>query len=81
MSTDERSLLEGLWDTFSSAVFNLYDSYGWILPALLLTTLLLGVLALVAYAMEDLPIDAEVFDGIGGIFRWTRHWWKGNRSA
>ena len=81
MSTDQKPLFEGLWDTLSSMVFNVYDGYGWILPALLLTILLLGVLALVAYAIEDLPIDAEVFDGIGAIFRWTRRWWKANRSA
>ena len=80
MSADGKSLFEGLWDTFSSAVFNAYDAYGWILPALLLTTLLLGVLVLIACAMEDLPIDVEIFDGIGGIFKWTRRWWKGNRS-
>ena len=81
MSADEKSLLEGLWDTFSSAVFNAYEGYGWILPALLLTILLLGVLALIACAMEDLPLDIEIFDGIGGIFKWTRRWWKGNRSG
>ena len=80
MSADEKSLLEGLWDTFSSAVFNTYDGDGWILPALLLTILFLGILVLIACAMEDLPIDLEIFDGVGGIFRWTRRWWKGNRS-
>lgn len=79
MSADEKQLFEGLWDTFSSTVSNAYDGYGWILPAVLLTILLLGVLALIAYAIEDLPIDVEIFDGIGGIFRWTRRWWKGNR--
>jgi hypothetical protein len=79
VSADEKQLFEGLWDTFSSAVSNAYDGYGWILPAVLLTILLLGVLALIAYAMEDLLIDVEIFDGIGGIFRWTRRWWKGNR--
>ncbi len=81
MSVDDKSLCEGLWDTFSSAVFNAYDGYGWILPALLLTILLLGVLVLIACAMEDLPFDVEMFDGIEGIFRWTRRWWKGNRRG
>jgi hypothetical protein len=54
VSADGKSLFKGLWDTFSSAVFNAYDAYGWILPALLLTILLLGVLVLIACAMEDL---------------------------
>lgn len=76
----EKSLFEGLWDTISSAMFNVFDSYGWIIPAVLLTMLLLGILVLISYAMEDLPIDAEIFDGVGGIFRCTRRWWKGNRS-
>ncbi len=79
MSADEKSLFDGVWDTFSSAVFNAWDGYGWILPALLLTLLLLGVLVLIAWAMEDFPIDVDIFDGIGGIFRWTRRRWKGDR--
>ena len=45
-------------------------------PALLLTILLLGVLVLIACAMEDLPIDVEIFDGIGGIFKCTHRWWN-----
>jgi hypothetical protein len=61
-------------------VFIAYDGHGWILPALLLTILLLGILVLIACAMEDLPINVEMFDGVAGIFRWTRRWWKGNRS-
>ncbi len=80
MSADEKSLFAGLWDTFSSAAFNAYDGYGWILPALLLTILLLGVLVLVACAIDDLPIDVEIFQGIGCIFKWTRRWWRGDRS-
>lgn len=79
LSADEKSLLEGLWDAFTSGVINVYDGYGWIIPALLLTILLLGVLVLIAYAVEDLPIDVEIFDGIGGIFKWTRRRWKGSR--
>jgi hypothetical protein len=79
VSADEKSLFDGVWDTFSSAVFNAWDGYGWILPALLLTLLLLGVLVLIAWAMEDFPIDVDIFDGIGGIFRWTRRRWKGDR--
>lgn len=66
---------------FTSAVFNVYASYGWILPALVLTIFLLGVLLLIAYAAEDLPIDGEIFDGIGSIFKWTRRWWKRGRSG
>ena len=81
MSAGEKSLFEGLWDTCSSAVFNVYDGYGWIFPALLLTALLVGVLILIAYATEELPIDGELFNGIGGIFKWTRARWNGNRPG
>jgi hypothetical protein len=64
----------------SSAAFNAYDGYGWILPALVLTILLIGVLVLIASAIEGLAIDVEIFQGIGGIFKWTRRWWSGDGS-
>jgi hypothetical protein len=78
VSADEKPLLDGLWDSFSLVVFNSYDSYGWILPALLLTILLLGVLLLFAWATEDLPIDVGIFETVSDIFKWSRRRWKGN---
>jgi hypothetical protein len=76
VSADRKSVLEALWETFSSAVSTAYDVYGWIVPALLLAFLFLGVIGLIACAVEDAPFDIEVFQGDGGIFRWTRRWWR-----
>jgi hypothetical protein len=81
VSADGGSQLEGIWDAFASAVFNLIDSYGWILPAVALSILFLGLIVLVAWCLEDLPFEPEIFDGIGGIFRWTRKWWKDSRDG
>jgi len=78
MSADWSSRLEGLWDAMATAVLNVYDAYGWVIPAVLLSLLLLvlliGVLWLVASAVGELSLDADVnvFGGFGGIFRWTR---------
>jgi hypothetical protein len=61
-------------------VLNALDAFGWIIPALALTVLLLGAIALVAWCLEDLPFEPEIFDAIGGIFRWTRESWRGQRA-
>jgi len=81
VSTEGNSFLEGLWDAAASALFNVYDAHGWVIPAVLLSLLLLGVLALLAWALEDLPVDAEALQGFGGIFRWTRKWWREERAS
>jgi len=81
VSSDGNSQLEGLWDAAASAVLNVYDAYGWVVPALLLSLLLLGVLVLLAWALEDLPVDAEALQGFGGIFRWTRKRWREGRGS
>jgi len=81
VSTEGNSFLEGLWDAAASTLFNVYDAYGWVIPALLLSLLLLVVLALLAWALEDLPVDVEVLQGFGGIFRWTRKWWREGRGS
>jgi hypothetical protein len=80
MSTDGNSQLERLWDAAASIIFNAIDAYGWIIPAVLLSILLLGLIALVAWWLEDLPLDPEILQGFGGIFRWTRKWWRDSRS-
>lgn len=77
MSADGGSPLDGLWDSISSAVVSFVDAFGWILPALVLTILFLGLIALVAFWLDDLPFDFEILQGVGGIFRWTRRWWRG----
>jgi amino acid transporter len=60
------------------ALDNLIDGYGWILPALMLSALLLVLIGLFAYWFEDLPLEA--FEGFGGIYRWTRQAWQGQRG-
>ena len=90
MSTDWSSQVEGLWDAMATAVLNVYDAYGWVIPAVLLSLLLLvllvGVIGLLAWALaavgvDDLPVDADVFSGLAGmfrgVFRWTRESWQG----
>jgi len=90
MSTDWSSQLERLWDAMATAVLNVYDAYGWVIPAVLLSLLLLvllvGVIGLLAWALaavgvDDLPVDADVFSGLAGmfrgVFRWTRESWQG----
>ena len=87
MSADWSSRLEGLWDAMATAVLNVYDAYGWVIPAVLLSLLLLvlliGVLWLVASAVGELSLDADVnvFGGFGGIFRWTRENWRAGRGG
>ena len=81
VSTEGNSFLESLSDASASALFNVYDAYGWVIPAVLLSLLLLGALALLAWALEDLPLDAELFQGFGGIFRWSRRWWREGRGS
>jgi hypothetical protein len=87
MSTDWSSQLERLWDAMATAVLNVYDAYGWVIPAVLLSLLLLlllvGVIGLIASAVGELPLDADVpvFEGFGGIFRWTREIWRAGRGG
>ena len=94
MSTDWSSQLERLWDAMATAVLNVYDAYGWVIPAVLLSLLLLvllvGVLgalasALAAVGVDDLPLDADVFGGLAGmfrgVFRWTRENWRAGRGG
>lgn len=59
MSADGGSPLDGLWDSISSAVVSFVDAFGWILPALVLTILFLGLIALVAFWLDDLPFDSR----------------------
>jgi hypothetical protein len=72
MSTDGSSQLEAMWDSLAAMVLNVYDAYGWIVPALLLSVLFLGLIALFAWLTEELPLDLEIFRCLGGIFKWMR---------
>jgi hypothetical protein len=77
VSADGRSQLDGLWDSLSTAVMNAIDGYAWILPALVLTALFFGLIVLIAWCTEDLPFELDIFEIVGGIFKWTRKWWRG----
>jgi len=81
VSTDANSSLESLWNATASTLSNVIDAYGWIVPALLLTALLLGAIALFAWIAEDVPFDLEFFQSIGGIFKWARAQWGPEKPA
>lgn len=81
MSSDGGSQLEQLCDTAASAAFSVYDAYGWMVPALLLSVLFLGLLALLCWALEDLPLEPEILRGFPGIFRWSRRVWQNGRDG
>jgi hypothetical protein len=72
VSTDGNSYLEGLWNSTACALCNAIDAYGWIIPALLLTALLLGALFLIGLLLEDCPIDPDLPGGICGVFKWAQ---------
>jgi hypothetical protein len=80
MPTDGGSQFESLWDGCAAALFNVYDGYGWIVPALLLTLLFFLALALLCWWAEDVFVE-PMFQGPSAIFRWCRHRWKPQRSG
>lgn len=74
MPADDGSQLAALWDAAASTIFNVYDAYGWIVPALVLSLLFLALIALFGYLLDDIPV--EFLDGFVGVFRWTRKRWR-----
>jgi hypothetical protein len=80
MPTDGSSQLEGLWDSCAGALFNVYDAYAWIVPALLLTILFFFVVAFVCWACEKADFDIPIFEGPAAIFRWCREAWEFRRD-
>jgi hypothetical protein len=81
VSTDGNSYFENLWNTATCTFCNVIDAYGWIVPALFLTVLLIGVIALFAWIAEDIPFDLEIFQSVGGIFKWARSQWGREKPA
>jgi len=51
-------------------VFYVYDAFGWVAATLVISLLFLGLIALVAWVMDDIPF--ELLGCFRGIFRWTR---------
>jgi hypothetical protein len=74
--TNFESRIETLWNAAASAVTNVFDLYGWIVPATLLAILFLGVIVLLCWAMDDLPFELPVFESVRGIFKWMRSAWQ-----
>jgi hypothetical protein len=79
---DVNSKLDGMSDAVSSAIITAFDSYGWVIPALFLVLLFIGVLLLIAFALGsvDIDLDLPVFESVSGIFKWARETWRGNGS-
>ena len=61
MSADGNSYFESLWNATACMLCNVIDAYGWILPALILTALVLGVIALIGCLVDDIPVDLDLF--------------------
>jgi hypothetical protein len=79
--TDSDSGFGALGNAAVSAVMNAFDTYGWIVPATLLTVLFLGVIVLLCWLIEDLPFELPAFESVGGIFKWMRSTWQAERSG
>ena len=77
VSADGNSQFESLWNTVVAGFYYAFDAYGWVLPAVVLSVMLLCLIALLAWWLEDIPFDMDLFRAIGGIFRWTRERWRG----
>jgi len=60
---------------------NVIDAYGWILPALILTALVLGVIALIGCLVDDIHVDLDLFGGVSDIFKWARAKWGPEKPA
>ena len=71
--------LNSLFDSVSTAIFGAYDAYGWVLPALLLTILVFGLIALFALSFDDLPV--EFLEAVPRVFLWTRARWRGEPAT
>jgi hypothetical protein len=76
---DANSQLDGLWDTCAAAILNTWDAYSWVVPALLLTLLFFGAIALICFALQDLDFDAPLIEAPVAIFRWSRKTFQSQR--
>ena len=70
------SQLDSLLDSVGVWFFNIYDAYGWYVPALFLTVLFIAALALLSYVLEDIPLEPDIFRAPKAIFAWTRKRWR-----
>jgi uncharacterized membrane protein YqgA involved in biofilm formation len=77
VSGESRSLLGGLLDSAASVVLTAFETYGWIVPASLLTILFFAGLVVLCWMLDDLPLEFEVLTAPRSIFDWTRKRWVG----
>ena len=70
LSEGGSSLFDGSSNAAGAFVANVFDTLGWVLPALFLSALLLAALAARCWLVDDIPLEA--FQGIPGIFRWAK---------
>jgi hypothetical protein len=76
VSSDGGSQLAWLWDAAVTGVLDVYNAWGWILPAILLTLLFCVVVVILCWILEDLPPEMEIVRTPFAIFRWTRRRWR-----
>lgn len=80
MLLDGKYQLEGLDTALGSAISNAVDSLAWVVPAVLLSVLLLGFLILIGSLIDDFPLF-ELPECFCGIFRSARASWGDERSG
>jgi hypothetical protein len=71
MLLDGNYQLDGLDGALGSAISNAVDSFACVVPAILLSVLLLGFLVLIGSLTDDFPLF-EFPEWLGGIFKWAR---------
>ena len=70
------SRLDSLLDSVGTWLFNIFDGFGWYIPALILTLLFFVIIALLCYATEDIPLDLGICRAPRAIFSWTEKRWR-----
>jgi hypothetical protein len=70
----------GFWETITTALGDVILAYGWILPALALTALLIGVYALLCFMVEDV-VEIPIFSMVRRIFHRSRRDWIADRRS
>jgi hypothetical protein len=76
MLLDGNCPLEGLDSTLGSAISNAVDSFAWVVPAVFLSVLLLGFIALIGSLVGDFPLEFDLPECFCGIFRYARASWR-----
>ena len=75
------SQLNSFLDSVGTWFLNVFDGYGWYVPALLLTVLFFAAFGLLCYMLEDVPLDLEILSAPKAIFSWTKERWQRARKS